>query len=274
MFEGFKVALIDDDPPVRHSLAQTLELAGCEVLSGPLPRGAAGDSYAYGYDDKVGVRPYEPGTAVVLARMAIDEAAADGAAAGGAASGAAPTLEDHAGGTLEGAARDRQVVGTEIGTGGRRRPVGEELHVLEDHVLDGDPVRGDGDLPPLLRAGAPEGDRPPDGEVVDVGVHEEVVVQGDDQALDELDGLESEHRRAEAAHNRVDALGRHWLAAGRLSNNELAELQSLLDELSAIYAAHIRHEEDRVFTLAANLLSNDDLQTMGQEMRDRRGLAK
>ena len=33
MFEGFKVALIDDDPPVRHSLAQTLELAGCEVLA-------------------------------------------------------------------------------------------------------------------------------------------------------------------------------------------------------------------------------------------------
>ncbi len=31
MFEGFKVVLIDDDPPVRHSLAQTLELAGFEV---------------------------------------------------------------------------------------------------------------------------------------------------------------------------------------------------------------------------------------------------
>ncbi|HEX7689247.1 MAG TPA: sigma-54 dependent transcriptional regulator [Burkholderiaceae bacterium] len=31
MFEGFKVALIDDDPPVRRSLVQTLELAGFEV---------------------------------------------------------------------------------------------------------------------------------------------------------------------------------------------------------------------------------------------------
>jgi two-component system C4-dicarboxylate transport response regulator DctD len=31
MFDGFKVALIDDDPPVRASLAQTLELAGFEV---------------------------------------------------------------------------------------------------------------------------------------------------------------------------------------------------------------------------------------------------
>ncbi|MED5620566.1 sigma-54-dependent transcriptional regulator [Ideonella sp. BN130291] len=33
MFDGFKVALIDDDPPVRHSLAQTLELAGFEVMA-------------------------------------------------------------------------------------------------------------------------------------------------------------------------------------------------------------------------------------------------
>ena len=78
---------IDREAILRRGLLAGEELAGCEVLSGPLPRGAAGDSYAYGYDDKVGVRPYEPGTAVVLARMAIDEAAA-----GGAASGAAPTL--------------------------------------------------------------------------------------------------------------------------------------------------------------------------------------
>ncbi|MEW6705730.1 MAG: sigma-54 dependent transcriptional regulator [Pseudomonadota bacterium] len=31
MFDGFAVALIDDDPPVRSSLSQTLELAGFEV---------------------------------------------------------------------------------------------------------------------------------------------------------------------------------------------------------------------------------------------------
>src|SRR5690242_19178987 len=31
MFEGLKVALVDDDPAVRSSLAQTLELAGFEV---------------------------------------------------------------------------------------------------------------------------------------------------------------------------------------------------------------------------------------------------
>ncbi|MET0384113.1 MAG: response regulator, partial [Burkholderiaceae bacterium] len=31
MFDGFKVALIDDDPAVRRSLVQTLELAGFQV---------------------------------------------------------------------------------------------------------------------------------------------------------------------------------------------------------------------------------------------------
>jgi two-component system C4-dicarboxylate transport response regulator DctD len=32
MFEGFKVLFVEDDPPVRMSLAQTLELAGLDVL--------------------------------------------------------------------------------------------------------------------------------------------------------------------------------------------------------------------------------------------------
>ncbi len=33
MFEGFKVLFVEDDPPVRASLTQTLELAGLEVLA-------------------------------------------------------------------------------------------------------------------------------------------------------------------------------------------------------------------------------------------------
>jgi two-component system C4-dicarboxylate transport response regulator DctD len=33
MFDGFKVVLVDDDPPVRRSLAQTLELAGFDVVA-------------------------------------------------------------------------------------------------------------------------------------------------------------------------------------------------------------------------------------------------
>ncbi|NRF70246.1 sigma-54-dependent Fis family transcriptional regulator [Aquincola sp. S2] len=33
MFDGFSVVLVEDDPPVRHSLAQTLELAGFAVAA-------------------------------------------------------------------------------------------------------------------------------------------------------------------------------------------------------------------------------------------------
>ncbi|MGS0755477.1 response regulator [Roseateles sp. GG27B] len=33
MFEGFKVLFVEDDPPVRASLTQTLELAGLEVCA-------------------------------------------------------------------------------------------------------------------------------------------------------------------------------------------------------------------------------------------------
>src|SRR6218665_3503753 len=33
MFEGYKVVFVEDDPPVRASLTQTLELAGLEVVA-------------------------------------------------------------------------------------------------------------------------------------------------------------------------------------------------------------------------------------------------
>jgi hypothetical protein len=53
----------------RGILAGT-DAAGCEVISGPFPRGASGDEFAYAYDAKVENRPYEPATALVLARLA------------------------------------------------------------------------------------------------------------------------------------------------------------------------------------------------------------
>ena len=79
---------LDRETILRRGLLAGEDVAGCEVLSGPLPRGAAGDSHAYGYDARVEIRPYEPGTALVLARMAMDDAAA----AAGSATGASPAL--------------------------------------------------------------------------------------------------------------------------------------------------------------------------------------
>jgi peptide/nickel transport system substrate-binding protein len=68
---------IDRQMILRRGLLAGQDLAGCEVLSGPLPRGPAGEPYAYGYDEKVEPRPYEPGTALVLARMAVEESQAE-----------------------------------------------------------------------------------------------------------------------------------------------------------------------------------------------------
>jgi ABC-type transport system substrate-binding protein len=64
---------IDRDGILRRGLVGGLDLPGCEVISGPLPRGAADDRFAYGYDAKIEPRPYEPGTGLLLAQLAIGE---------------------------------------------------------------------------------------------------------------------------------------------------------------------------------------------------------
>jgi peptide/nickel transport system substrate-binding protein len=64
---------IDRQGILRRSLVGGQELAGCDLISGPLPRGAAGDRFAYGYDPKIEPRPYEPGTGLLLAQLAIGE---------------------------------------------------------------------------------------------------------------------------------------------------------------------------------------------------------
>ena len=64
---------IDRQGILRRSLVGGQELAGCDLISGPLPRGAASDRFAYGYDPKIEPRPYEPGTGLLLAQLAIGE---------------------------------------------------------------------------------------------------------------------------------------------------------------------------------------------------------
>jgi tetratricopeptide (TPR) repeat protein len=67
------VYAIDRQAILRRGLLGGQALAGCDVLSGPFPRGAASDPFAYAYDAKVEPRPYEPGTALVLTQLAINE---------------------------------------------------------------------------------------------------------------------------------------------------------------------------------------------------------
>ena len=91
-------------------------------------------------------------------------------------------------------------------------------------------------------------------------------------ALALLDGLHAEHTEAEIKHQRVDDLGRAWLADGRLSADNARIFISLLKELRATYEKHIAVEDDALFPLAEKILDRAELEAIAQEMAVRRGL--
>jgi hemerythrin-like domain-containing protein len=88
----------------------------------------------------------------------------------------------------------------------------------------------------------------------------------------ELDRLERDHRRGEACHARIEQLARHWLATGRMDEVQRQSFQAALDELGALYAAHIRLEEQRVFVVASHVLKSEQLREISDEMKQRRSL--
>ena len=91
-------------------------------------------------------------------------------------------------------------------------------------------------------------------------------------ALDAVERLESDHRAAEEHHAVVDGFGRRWLMEGTLGAAEAATLVRHLEALQRIYGAHIAVEDRELFPAAARLLSAGDLEAMGREMADRRGV--
>jgi hemerythrin-like domain-containing protein len=93
-------------------------------------------------------------------------------------------------------------------------------------------------------------------------------------AMVELQQLEADHRRADASHQRVEQLGRLWLATGRIDPQSHAQLREILAEIVATYAAHIRLEEEQVFVLAAQTLKASELAAVGDEMRQRRQVGR
>jgi len=90
------------------------------------------------------------------------------------------------------------------------------------------------------------------------------------QAMAQIDRLESDHRKAEAAHARLDELGRRWLAEGALPADAFTEFRDLLAELAQAYGEHIPIEDDSVFVLAKRVLDDEQLRAVGEEMRQRR----
>lgn len=71
---------------LERSLLAGRQVDGCQVISGPLPRAVNGsDQHGYAYDDSVEDYPHDPALAMVLAGLALQEAASQEQAAGGAA---------------------------------------------------------------------------------------------------------------------------------------------------------------------------------------------
>ncbi len=93
------------------------------------------------------------------------------------------------------------------------------------------------------------------------------------EALGTLEALEADHREAEQRHAAVDALVRRWIETDRLSDEDATTLVEHLEFLSAAYARHIGIEDHDLFPAAASILSAADLEAIGREMAERRGVA-
>jgi hemerythrin-like domain-containing protein len=89
-------------------------------------------------------------------------------------------------------------------------------------------------------------------------------------ALETLDPLERDHRRADLLHVQVDRLGRKCLESGSLSSEDAREFGQAVSELASIYKDHIRVEDELVFPVAGKVLSSTDKAAIAAEMAARR----
>jgi tetratricopeptide (TPR) repeat protein len=83
---------IDREGTLRRSFLGDRDSPGCAVISGPLPRGTAGDAFSAAYDTSVPLAPHQPRTALILARLASEELASDGEPAAAASGSAKLTI--------------------------------------------------------------------------------------------------------------------------------------------------------------------------------------
>jgi iron-sulfur cluster repair protein YtfE (RIC family) len=90
------------------------------------------------------------------------------------------------------------------------------------------------------------------------------------RALETLDALEQDHRRADSLHARVAILGNQCLEKGPLSPSEGGEFRHAVAQLASIYKRHIHIEDELVFPIAARVLSQTDKAIIATEMSARR----
>ena len=91
-------------------------------------------------------------------------------------------------------------------------------------------------------------------------------------ALETIDALEADHRKADALHAKVDALGTYCLDESCLSATEADQFRRAVSDLAAIYEQHIRVEDEVVFPAAKRRLSKPQQSAIANEMASRRNL--
>jgi hemerythrin-like domain-containing protein len=93
------------------------------------------------------------------------------------------------------------------------------------------------------------------------------------KALRLVQDLERQHVDAAAWHHELDVLGERWLSNLVLTDDDASRLRDLVAMLHRLYEEHIAVEDDVVFPVAGRLLAPAQLEEIGREMAQRRGLA-
>jgi hemerythrin-like domain-containing protein len=91
-----------------------------------------------------------------------------------------------------------------------------------------------------------------------------------DVAIQQLEPLENEHRRAFRLHAKVDRLGLQALQQELLAANDARRFRECVAEVSSIYKEHVRIEDEVVFPLAGRMLSSREKEEIAKEMAARR----
>jgi iron-sulfur cluster repair protein YtfE (RIC family) len=89
-------------------------------------------------------------------------------------------------------------------------------------------------------------------------------------ALETLDTLEGDHRKAEALHAEVDDLGMRCLDQQCLPATEADRFRQAVSNLDSIYVKHIKIEDELVFPAAKLRLSGSQKLAIADEMAGRR----
>ena len=89
-------------------------------------------------------------------------------------------------------------------------------------------------------------------------------------AIIKLEELEEEHRWASPLHARIERLGAQYLSTGSLSAPEVDEFRKTIGNLESMYKRHIGIEDELIFPLATQFLSEADRAAIAGEMASRR----